>query len=114
MGASAATKFHDKPKGGIVETYITLANFTAQGIANIKESPQRIDDARGAIEASGGKMVAWYLVMGRYDIVVIAEAPNSKVVARVLLALGAQGNVRTETLQALTEEEFREVVSGLP
>lgn len=97
-----------------METYITLANYTGQGIANIKESPQRIDAARKAIEAAGGKMVAWYQVMGRYDIVVIAEAPNSKVVAGVLLALGALGNVRTETLHALTEEEFREVVSELP
>ncbi len=59
-------------------------------------------------------MVAWYIVMGRYDIVVIAEAPNSKVVAGVLLALAAQGKVRNETLQVLTENEFREVVSGLP
>jgi uncharacterized protein with GYD domain len=97
-----------------METYITLANYTGKGVANIKESPQRIDAARKAIDAAGGKMVAWYQVMGRYDMVVITEAPNSKVAASVLLALGAQGNIRTETLRAHTEEEFKEVVSGLP
>jgi uncharacterized protein with GYD domain len=75
---------------------------------------QRIDAARKAIEAAGGKLVAWYMVIGQYDIAVIADAPNSKVVAGVLLTLATQGNVRNETLQVLTENEFREVVSGLP
>ena len=54
------------------------------------------------------------MVIGQYDIAVIADAPNSKVVAGVLLTLATQGNVRNETLQVLTENEFREVVSGLP
>jgi uncharacterized protein with GYD domain len=52
--------------------------------------------------------------MGRYDFVLVAEAPNVKATASVLLAIGAQGSVSTETLHALTEEEFKGVVSALP
>ena len=97
-----------------METYIILGSWTQQGMAKIKEGPARIEAARKAMEAAGGKMVAWYLTMGRYDFVVISEAPNAKVAAAVLLATGAQGNVSTETLHALTEAEFKGVVSSLP
>jgi len=97
-----------------METYIILGKYTQQGISRIKEGPGRIEAARKAMEAAGGRMVAWYLTMGRYDFVVIAEAPNVKAAASVLLATGAQGNVSTETLHALTEAEFKDVVSSLP
>ncbi len=97
-----------------METYIILGRYTHQGIAKIKESPSRIEAARTAIQAAGGKMVAWYLTMGRYDFVLITEAPNVKATATVLLAIAAQGNVTTETLHGLTEAEFKEVVSALP
>jgi uncharacterized protein with GYD domain len=97
-----------------VETYIILGKYTAQGIAKIKEGSLRVEAARKAMEAAGGKMVAWYLTMGRYDFVVIAESPNVKAAAGVLLAIGAQGNVSTETLHALTEAEFKGVLASLP
>jgi len=97
-----------------METFIILGSYTQQGIAKIKEGPARIDAARKAMEAAGGKMVAWYLTMGRYDFVLVAEAPDVKAAAAVLLATGAQGNVSTETLHALTEAEFKGIVSSLP
>ena len=97
-----------------METYIILGRWTQQGVANVKDAPARIEAARKAIEAAGGKMLGWYLTLGRYDFVVITEAPNVKAAASVLLATGAQGNLSTETLHALTEAEFKEVVSALP
>ena len=86
-----------------METYIILGNYTQQGAAHIKDGPARIEAARKAIEAAGGKMIAWYLTMGRYDFLVISEAPNAQATAAVLLAIGAQGNIKTETLRAFTE-----------
>ena len=59
-------------------------------------------------------MIAWYLTLGRYDFVLIAEATNVKAVAAVLIATGAQGNVSSETLHALTEAEFKGVLASLP
>jgi uncharacterized protein with GYD domain len=58
--------------------------------------------------------VGWYLTMGRYDVVFIIQVPDSKIAATLLLALGSQGNVQTETLRAFSEEEFRGIVAGLP
>ncbi len=95
-------------------TYIVLANYTDQGIRNIKDSPDRAEAARKAIQDMGGDMKALYLTMGAYDLIVILEAPSDEVVVKFVLALGALGNVRTTTLKAFTETEFRDIVAGLP
>jgi uncharacterized protein with GYD domain len=95
-------------------TYISLLRLTPQGIQNIKQAPQRIDAGRKAFEAAGAKLQAIYSVTGRYDYVVIAEAPDDMTAVKVVLALGAQGNVRTETMRAFTEDEFRQIVASLP
>ena len=96
-----------------METYVILGSWTAQGIAKVKKSPARIEAVRKATAAVGGKMTAWYLTFGRYDFVVIAEFPDAKAAARLLLANGSQGNASTETLRAFTEAEFKGVVAGL-
>ncbi len=95
-------------------TYILLANYTDQGIRNIKDSPKRAEAARKAIQDMGGDMTGLYLTMGTYDLIVILEAPSDEVVAKFVLTLGALGNVRTTTLKAFTETEFRDIVAGLP
>ena len=95
-------------------TFITLGRFTQQGIENIKESPGRVEKAREAFRAMGADLKAFYAVQGQYDFVVISEAPDAATVAKLSLALEAQGNVRTETLTALSEDEYRDVIAGLP
>ena len=97
-----------------METYIILGKYTEKGAVNIKEGPARVQAARKAVEAAGGKWLGWYLTMGQYDFVVIAEAPNAKVVASVLLASGALGNFSSQTLRAFTEDEFKGLVASLP
>jgi uncharacterized protein with GYD domain len=97
-----------------VPTYITLAQFTQKGIENIKDSPSRLEAARKMFREAGGELKAFYLVLGRYDAVTIYEAPDDQAVAKVALALGAKGNVRTETLRAFTEDEYKKIVGGLP
>ena len=97
-----------------METYIILGKFTEKGAANIKESPARIEAARKAVEAAGGKFLAWYLTMGQYDFVLISEAPNATAVAANLFATGSLGNVSTQTMRAFTEAEFKGLVASLP
>lgn len=94
--------------------YVCLYKLTDQGIKHIKEAPQRIEAGIKAWEAMGGKMIGFYLTMGEYDYVSIAEAPNDEVVATFLLSLGSLGNVKTTTLKAFTMAEFAEIVKKLP
>jgi uncharacterized protein with GYD domain len=95
-------------------TFITLARYTQQGISKIKDSPNRVDAYRKAAQGAGGSVKGFYLTLGRYDIVVITEAPDDAAVARLTLATGSLGNITTETLRAFTEDEFRKIVASLP
>src|SRR6266550_5606016 len=95
-------------------TFITLARYTQQGVSKVKDSPTRVDNFRNALQKAGGSLRSMYLTLGRYDIVLVSEAPSDDVVARVTLATAALGNVTTETLHAFTEDEFRKIVASLP
>lgn len=95
-------------------TYIMLMKLTEQGVKDIKNAPQRIEQAAKAAEAMGGKMIAFYSVMGEYDYVVIGECPSDEVMMTFLLGLGSLGNARTTTLKAFTSDEFVGMVKKLP
>ncbi len=97
-----------------MSTYIMLINYTDQGIRNIKDSPKRADAARELAKACGAEMKSLYLTMGGYDLVVTVEAPNDDAVAKFSLAVGSAGNVRSTTLKAFTEEEYRGIIEALP
>ena len=95
-------------------TYISLLHFTQQAVEKIKDSPASLDRAKEAIKMAGGEMKAYYLTLGQYDAVVIAEAPSDEAYASMLLATARTGTIRTETLRAFTEEEYRKIVAGIP
>jgi uncharacterized protein with GYD domain len=95
-------------------TYITLASWTDQGIRSVKESPARLDAAKEMFRSMGAEIKEFYLVTGQYDMVVVSEAPDDATLAKVALAMGAQGAVRTVTLSAFTEDEYRKIIGDLP
>ncbi len=95
-------------------TYIMLVRWTQQGAQKIKESPSRLDNFKKGLSQFGGELKGFYMVAGQYDMVIIAEAPDYETVAKVALSTGAQGSVRTETMRAFTEEEYRKIISALP
>jgi len=95
-------------------SYLMLANYTDQGIRNIKQSPQRLEAVKQAAQQAGGRMVFFYLTMGQYDFAALVELPNDEVAARLLLTVGSQGNVRTTTLRAFQETEYQRIVGGVP
>ncbi len=94
-------------------TYISLIKFTPQGIMTIKEGPARLDSGKETLKTFGSELKAFYLTMGRYDIVAISEATDDTAAAKVALAIGSAGNVTTETLRAFSEQEYREIVAAL-
>ena len=94
--------------------YISLIKYTHQGITSIKEGPNRLDANKELLNRYGSELKAFYLTMGRYDIVTIIEAPDDTAAAKVALTVGSAGNVTTETLRAFTEDEYREIVAALP
>jgi uncharacterized protein with GYD domain len=94
-------------------TYISLGNWTDQGVRNVRDVPKRLDAAKQMIRDAGGELKAFYMTMGTYDLVTIVEAPNDEIVARIFLMIGGQGNVRTTTLRAFTEAQTRTILASL-
>ena len=94
-------------------TYLIYSQWTEQGIRNIKESSKRLDVGRKMLKELGGEMKAFYMTQGKYDMVAIVEVPDDEVLATYVLAVASQGNFRTPTVRAYTEDEYRRILGGL-
>lgn len=94
-------------------TYVSLINWTDQGIRSIKDSPKRLDAAKKVLKELGGEVKAFYMTQGGFDALLISEVPNDDVLAKFLLKTGAAGNVRTTTVRAYSEAEYRTIMGGL-
>ena len=94
-------------------TYISLVNFTDQGISNVGDTVQRHDRAAEIAEKHGARLVQTYWTVGPYDIVIVLEASDDEAVTTFLLEVGALGNVRTTTLRAYDREEMSGIIERL-
>ncbi len=91
-------------------TFISLLEFTSQGIRHIQDSPHRADMFGHTAEKVGVKVVAQYWTLGAHDAVLIMEAPDDETAAALLLALAGSGNVRTHTLRAFDWAEAQDLI----
>ena len=94
-------------------TYLSLFNWTDQGIRSVKDSPKRLESTKKALKKLGGELKAFYMLQGHYDGVLIFDLPNEDAMTKFLLNTGSAGNVRTTTLRAFTEEEFLKHIAAL-
>ena len=94
-------------------TFIALGNFTDQGIRSVKDTTKRSDAVREMANRYGVTMKQIYWTLGRYDVVTVVEAPNDEAVTAFALAIGAAGNVRTESLRAFSKEEMAGILGKL-
>jgi len=93
--------------------YILLVNWTDQGVKSVKDSPKRLDAARKLAETAGARLGDFYMTMGGYDMVAHVEAPDDATLAKFVLHLAGAGNVRTQTLKAFSEDEYRKILGAL-
>ena len=91
-------------------TYVTLIQWTDQGVRNSKNTVQRARAFRDDVERRGGKLLSIYWTQGHYDIVATVEAPDDQTAMAAMLAVGGLGNVRTETLRAFNETEIESIL----
>jgi uncharacterized protein with GYD domain len=95
-------------------SYVVLGKWTDQGIRDVKNSPARLERVKHAAQAAGGRVISFYMTMGEYDFTLVLEMPNDEVAARLALGAAMQGNTRSTTMKAFTEDEYRKVVGSLP
>ena len=94
-------------------SYISLINWTEQGAKAFKDTTKRADAAKAAAQRLGGNLRNLYWTIGEYDIVAIAEFPDDETATAFMLALGSEGNVRTETLRAYDPSEIAGIIAKL-
>ena len=94
-------------------TYISLINFTEQGVRNIKDSPDRYGTFKAMAEKMGITVKAFYYTTGRYDAVSIVEGTD-EAVATAMLKAASLGNVRSETLRGFSIDEAKKIIGNIP
>ena len=94
-------------------TYLMLLNWTDQGIKSVKDSPKRLDAVKKLAKDMGGEVKSFHMTLGAYDLVLIVDMPNNDKLASFGLKLGSFGNVRSTTLKAFPEDEYRRIIAGL-
>ena len=86
--------------------YVVLANWTNQGIRDIKHTTERMDHGGEIAEKHGLELEQAYWTVGAYDMLTIFEASDDEALSAYPLQIGSLGNVRSTTLRAYDEEEM--------
>jgi uncharacterized protein with GYD domain len=94
-------------------TYVTLLNWTDQGIRNVRDTVERGQRTEELAQKHNVSVEQIYWTVGPHDIVVIAEAPDDESATAFLLELGSAGNVRTTTLRAYSREEMSGIIERI-
>jgi len=94
-------------------TYIALTNFTDQGIRDVRDTTKRADAVRDLAKKFGVTAKEFYWTMGSYDVVVVFDAPDEASMTALGLAIGASGNVRTQTMRAFSKDEMNGILAKL-
>jgi uncharacterized protein with GYD domain len=91
-------------------TFVLLGKFTDQGAKSIQDLRKFVEGNMARGERLGVKIQGWYLTQGRYDIVVIAEAPDAETMLAQAAGVAGTGNLRTETLRAYTLDQAEQAI----
>lgn len=94
-------------------TYISLANFTDQGVRSIKDTTKRADAVAELAKKFGVQAKQFYWTLGSFDVVVVFEAPDDESMTALGMAIGSAGNVRTQTLRAFSRDDMNGILRKL-
>jgi uncharacterized protein with GYD domain len=74
--------------------FITQGRYTREAIKGMLTRPEDRADAVAKLFAKGGgRLLNYYVTFGKYDFLLIAEAPSETQMAAVLMAAGSGGGV---------------------
>lgn len=91
-------------------TYAMLVAWTEQGRREASTLPDRAEQVFERFREMGGRQIAHFLTMGRYDQIILVEAPDDETMARFAVMAAGRGNVITETMRCFSMDEVRKLV----
>ncbi len=93
--------------------YVSLLQFTDQGIRNVKDSIKRAAAATAEAEKMGAKVTDAFWTMGAYDVVLLLDAPDDENISAFSLKIGSLGNVKSQTMRAFRREEMESILAKI-
>jgi uncharacterized protein with GYD domain len=94
--------------------YIVLGQYTEKGLQQIKDMPDIIAKHKANCQKAGIRLIGTWCTLGQFDFVSVYDAPDDAAMAERVLDTARTGLVTTQTMRALSEEEFAQVVAKLP
>lgn len=95
-------------------TYLALHKLTQKGAENVRDGPEKLAEAKDLATSMDCRVKDFFLTNGRYDVVVVVEAPDDVTAKRLSMAVTSDGRITTELARAFTEDEHSDIVAGLP
>jgi len=92
-------------------TFVSLINWTEQGIKNFRDTPKRADAFEALVKERGGSVKSIHWTLGEYDLIAVSEFPDAETATATLLQLGSLGNVRSATLRAFDRAEIERIIN---
>ena len=93
--------------------YVTLYNWTDQGVKTAKDTVNRYQAAKQLVESKGGKIETILWTVGPYDLVTMADFPDDETGTAVALLLASTGNLRSTTMRAFDEGAMTGIIGQM-
>ena len=94
-------------------TFVLLANFTDQGVRNIKDTISRAEAFKEMAKRSGITMKELVWTLGRHDVVAVFEAADDESAAALALSASSLGNTTCETLRAFSFDDMKKILGKM-
>lgn len=91
-----------------METFIMLGKYSSEGMRDI--GPDRTKSARRLITELGGKVKSMYALLGGYDVLIVAELPDSKTAMKASLGISLLTGITFASYPALSVEDFDKIM----
>ena len=94
-------------------TFVSTVQFTDHGMKEIKATGKRAEAFRTTAAKMGVEVKNVFWTLGRFDGLVVFDAPDDETATALMLQLASFGNVHTETMRAYDSAEIEPILSKL-
>lgn len=93
-----------------MQRYVSLMRLTDKGLSKLRDSEERRRISEERIAALGGRSLAFYMTVGRYDFVQVFEMPDNASMMQYVLTARRDGFVDPLILPAFDTETCGEII----
>ena len=94
-------------------TFIILANYTEQGLREVKDTLKRTEAFKETAAKFGVRVKDIYWTLGQFDMLATVEGPDDVSVTSLTLAMSVSGKLHTQTVRAFQEEEMQLILDKM-